>query len=554
MEEEEKTIRIIPLGGFNKLGMNMTVMEYQNDIIVIDCGASFPQNNSFGIDTTIPDITYLKENREKIRGVILTHAHEDHIGAVPYVLPEIDVPVYGTPLTVALVKKKVASLGIGEGIRTKVIRQGNTIKLGEFRVEFIKSNHSIPDSVMLAIYSPAGIIIHTGDFKVDYAPVIGGSIDLQRLGMLGYKGVLAVMSDSTNSMRKGSSESEAMVADRIDALFAQHRHERLIISTFASNMDRVQQIIEIAERHKRKVILHGDDMKNIFSEAMKLGYITIPENTLIEEPTKEECDADDVVFIIAGQHGESLTELTKIAEGSHELIRVRPKDTLIFSSIQVRGYEDTFSRTISSLETQGVHIEYRQAHATGHACEEELKLIYSLIRPEYVIPAHGEFRQRRAAGELAETVGVEKEKILMLDDGDVLELSEKSAKVVKKAPAGEMIVDGSGVGAIGQRELEERSRILDNGVIVIELCFGTRSGSLLARPAIVSKGFLDKRKQKSVMDGIYSIVLGEVSRAVEQSLPETELKKEIKESVGRFLFEQMRKKPVIITMITKIPE
>ncbi len=554
MKEGINKIRIIPLGGFNKLGMNMTVMEYGNDMIVIDCGASFPQNNYLGFDTTIPDIAYLNENREKIRGFILTHAHEDHIGAIPYVLSKIDAPVYGTPLTIALVKKKVSFHGIGDEIRTKVIRQGNTIRLGEFRIEFIKSNHSIPDSVMLAVYSPAGIIIHTGDFKVDYAPVIGGSINLQRLGMLGYKGVLAVISDSTNSMRKGFSESEAMVADRIEAFFARHRHKRLIISTFASNMDRVQQIIEIAGRYNRKVILNGDNMKTVFAEAMKLKYISIPENTLIEEPTKERCDADDVVFIIAGQHGESLTELTKIAEGVHELIRVRPKDTLIFSSIQVRGYEDAFSRTVSLLETQGVHVEYRQAHATGHACQEELKLIYSLIRPEYVIPAHGEFRQRRAAGELAELVGVDKKKILMLNDGDVLELSKEDAKIVGEIPTGEIIVDGSGAGAIGKKELEERNRILDNGVIVIELCFGTRSGRLLSKPGIISKGFLDKKMQKAVMDRIYTIVLKEVSRALENSLQRPELKKEIAGSVGRYLWEQIRKKPVIITMITEIPE
>lgn len=554
MNKGTEKIRIIPLGGFNKLGMNMTVMEYGNDIIVIDCGSSFPRNNSLGIDTTIPDIRYLSENRERVRGFVLTHAHEDHIGAVPYVLSEIDAPVYGTPLTIALVEKKVAAFGADGKIRTKVIRQGNTIKLGEFRIEFIKSNHSIPDSVMLAVYSPAGIVIHTGDFKVDYAPVIGGSIDLQRLGMLGYKGVLAVMSDSTNSMRRGSSESEAEVADRIDALFAQHRNRRLIISTFASNMDRVQQIIEIASRYNRKVILHGDDMKSIFDEALKLNYITIPEDTLIEAPTKEECDADNVVFIIAGQHGESLTELTRIAEGDHELIKVRPKDTLIFSSIQVRGYEDTFSRTISSLETQGVHIEYRQAHATGHACEEELKLIYSLIRPEYVIPAHGEFRQRRAAGELAELVGVEKEKILLLDDGDILELSKQGAEFTGKAVTGETIVDGSRAGDIGQKELEERSRILDNGVIVIELCFGMRSGKLLSKPGIVSKGFIEKSRQKTIMDGIYTILLKQAEFAVENSLDRQELKKEITRAVGRYLWEQMRKKPMIITMISEVAE
>ncbi len=532
----------------------MTVMEYQNDIIVIDCGSSFPQNNSLGIDTTIPDITYLKENREKVRGIILTHAHEDHIGAVPYVLSEIDVPIYGTPLTIALVEKKIAALGTERKTRNKVIRQGNIIRLGEFRIEFIKSNHSIPDSVMLAVYSPVGIIIHTGDFKVDFAPTIGGTIDLQRLGMLGFKGVLAVMSDSTNSMRPGLSESESMVADMLDALFNQHRHKRLIISTFASNMDRVQQIIEIAQRHNRKVILHGNDMKVIFVEAMKLDYITIPEDTLIDEPTKEDCDSDDVVFIIAGQHGESLTELTKIAEGNHELIKVRPNDTLIFSSIQVRGYEDAFSRTISSLETQGVHIEYRQAHATGHACAEELKLIYNLIKPEYVIPAHGEFRQRRAAGELAELVGVDREKIILMDDGDILELSKDGSRIAGRVSTGETIIDGSRAGDIGQKELEERSRILDNGIIFIELCIGTRSRSLLSKPHIISKGFIDKTKQKSLMDGIYTNVLKQVGLAVDNSLETAELKAGISRGVGKYLWEQTRKKPMIITMITEISE
>ncbi len=542
-------LKIIPLGGFNMMGMNMTVFEYGESIIVVDCGISFPQNNNLGIDTTIPDITYLLENKDKVKGIVVTHGHEDHIGAIPYILPRLGGSVYGTPLTIALIENKLERAGLKKTVKTKVIRQGNTITLGDFKIEMIRTNHSIPDAVMLAISSPAGTVLHTGDFKIDYTPRLGDPIDLQRLGMLGYKGILAVLPDSTNALRKGTSSSEAMVYEKLDDLFDLHSKGRILISTFSSNMDRVQQIIELAVKYNRKVILEGTNIREIFDAADKLGYLSFPKDVIIDISEISKYRDNELVFITTGRHGDSLSCLTEIAEGVHPQIKISSTDAVIFSSVQINGYEKNFIRTVNLLEEQGATVVYQEAHATGHACAEELKLIYSLLKPKYVIPAHGDFRQRKAAADIAETTIAYPDNILLLKDGDVLELSEESAEITGHVKVGEIIVDGLGVGDTGQRVISERNQLTENGVIVIDVCFDATSGRMLQNPHIVSRGFIEKEKRKEIMDEIYDIVMKCISASVGNIGDETELKKSIKSEVSRKVWEIMRKKPIIITVI-----
>nr|MCR5102165.1 ribonuclease J [Butyrivibrio sp.] len=413
-------VKIIPLGGFDKIGMNMTIIEYQNTIVVIDCGTSFPPNNMPGIDTVIPDISYLLNNKEKVKGIVLTHGHEDHIGAIPFILRQLNVPVYGTPLTIALTEKKISDMAIKKA-KTKVIKLGNTIVLGDFKIEFIRANHSIPDAAMLAIYTPKGIIFHTGDFKIDLSPITGDSIDLRRISSLGSKGILALLSDSTNALREGFSPSEADVNVQLDMLYNKYKDNRLIIATFASNMDRVQQIISLAYKYGRKVILQGETMLSIFSEAEKLGYLHIPQDILISTDEISKFKDNELVFVTTGNHGEPITCLMDIASGKHPLIKLCQNDVILFSSIAIHGSEKSFSKILNDLEEQGATIVFQDIHATGHACAEELRLIYTLLSPKYLIPSHGEFRYRKAAAKLAISIGIPEENIFLIKNGDVLE-------------------------------------------------------------------------------------------------------------------------------------
>ncbi len=526
------TVKIIPLGGFDKIGMNMMVIEYNDSIIVIDCGASFMDSMRYGIDTTIPDFSYLLDNIKKIKGIILTHGHEDHIGALPFVVSEMNVPIYGTPLTIALVQGKLKDYGIKD-VKTKVIRAGNTIILGEFKIEFIKSNHSIPDSVMLAIYTPVGVILHTGDFKIDYTPVNGETADLKRLGMIGYKGVLAVLPDSTNATLSGSSKSEMAVAQMLVSLFDKCRHGRIFVSVYASNVDRVQQIIQLAKMNNRKVILKGDIMLHILQEADRHGIIKLPEGILISVDEIDEYEDDELLFITTGNHGESFTYLASVVEGLNEKLQIKAGDNIIFSSGVVSGVSDLFNSVVNKLSQKGANIYYQDVHATGHACAEEIKLLYNILSPKFVVPAHGNYQIRKAAGDLAIATGVAKENVLLINNGDVLELDGDKAEITNRIDCSTKFVEGLIVNEDGDTIVGMRYKMAEAGIIFISACFDAKSKLMTAPPKstlvgvseMISNGDIEKETMSIISDCISrNISINNMKLIVEQKLKE-ELRK-----------------------------
>ncbi|MBE5842428.1 MAG: ribonuclease J [Butyrivibrio sp.] len=547
----EKSVKIIPLGGFDKIGMNMTLLEYQDSMIIIDCGTSFPPNNMPGIDTSIPDISYIMQNKDKLKGLIVTHGHEDHIGAIPYVISDLNVPIYGTPLTILLVENKLKALNIKKA-RTKVIKQGASIVLGDFKIEFIKTNHSIPDAVSLSINTPVGTIIHTGDFKMDLTPINGDAINLKRLAAIGSKGVLAVMADSTNAMIEGYSPSETAVSNSIDHIFNAYKNNRMIIATFASNMDRVQQIIEIANKYGKKVILQGKAMLDIFNAAEKLGYIVLPKDTIINIEDAPNYPDNLLVYITTGNHGEPITCLAQIADGTHEHIKIKKDDTILFSSIPVMGSEKNFEQTMNKLEEQGANIIFQEIHATGHACSEELKLIYTLLNPKFVIPAHGQYRFRKASAKIAESIGVPHENTYLIKNGDVLEISENSCKVTDHIKVDEILIDGLGIGDIGGLILKERKILSDSGIVITQLCFDHKSGRLAAKPSIVTKGFINNENDFGLIDELQDLVRTEISRSISQGVRDDRLSKNIKSSIEDYIWKKIMRKPLIVVTITEI--
>ena len=448
-KDNTSKLKIIPLGGLEQIGMNITAFEYEDSIVVVDCGLSFPEDDMLGIDLVIPDVTYLKNNIEKVKGFVITHGHEDHIGALPYILREVNVPIYATKLTIGLIENKLKEHGLLRTTKRKTIRHGQSINLGAFRIEFIKTNHSIADAAALAIYSPAGIVVHTGDFKVDYTPVFGDAIDLQRFAEIGKKGVLALMCDSTNAERPGFTMSERTVGRTIDNLFAGHRNSRIIIATFASNVDRVQQIINSAYKFGRKVVVEGRSMVNVISTAQELGYLRIPENTLIDIEQMKNYPDEQLVLITTGSQGESMAALSRMASHLHKKVSIKPGDTVIFSSNPIPGNEKAVSNIINDLSEQGADVIFQDVHVSGHACQEEIKLIYSLVKPKYSIPVHGEYRHLKAHAGIAESLGIPKENIFLMHSGDVLSLDGNGAELAAgQAPTGAIMVDGLGVGDV----------------------------------------------------------------------------------------------------------
>ena len=437
-------LRIIPLGGLEQIGMNITAFEYEDSIVVVDCGLAFPEDDMLGIDLVIPDVTYLKDNASKVKGFVITHGHEDHIGALPYVLKEINLPIYTTKLTMGIIENKLKEHNLLRTTKRKVVRHGQSINLGKFRIEFIKTNHSIQDASALAIYSPAGIVVHTGDFKVDYTPVFGDAIDLQRFAEIGKKGVLALMSDSTNAERPGFTQSERTVGATFDRLFAEHSNTRIIVATFASNVDRVQQIINTSYKYGRKVVVEGRSMVNIISVASELGYLNVPENTLIETDQLKNYPREKTTIITTGSQGESMAALSRMAADIHKKISIMPGDTIILSSNPIPGNEKAVSNIINELSEKGANVIFQDTHVSGHACQEELKLIYSLVKPKYAIPVHGEYRHLKANAGIAKSLGIPKDNIFILKSGDVLALDDESAEVVDKVHTGEILVDGLG--------------------------------------------------------------------------------------------------------------
>ena len=554
MKKEKKgKLRIIPLGGLEQIGMNITAFEYEDSIVVVDCGLAFPEDDMLGIDLVIPDVTYLKDNASKVKGFVITHGHEDHIGALPYVLKEINLPVYATKLTMGIIENKLKEHNLLRSTKRKVVQHGQSINLGKFRIEFIKTNHSIQDASALAIYSPAGVVVHTGDFKVDYTPVFGDVIDLQRFAEIGKKGVLALMSDSTNSERRGFTPSERTVGIAFDHIFAEHQNTRLIIATFASNVDRVQQIINSAYKYGRKVVVEGRSMVNIIATASELGYLNVPENTLIEIDEMKNYPPEKMVLITTGSQGESMAALSRMAAGVHRKVTIQPNDTIIFSSNPIPGSEKSVSRVINELSSKGAEVIFQDTHVSGHACQEELKLIYSLVKPKYAIPVHGEYRHLKANSEIAKSLGIPKENVFIIQSGDVLELDDESAKVVDKVHTGAVLVDGLGVGDVGNIVLRDRQHLAEDGIIIVVLTLERRTNRLLAGPDIVSRGFVYVRESEQLME--------DARRAVSDALDKclggrhtdwNKIKLVIRDAMNDYIWKKTKRKPMVIPIIMDV--
>ena len=546
-------LKIIPLGGLEQIGMNITAFEYEDSIIVVDCGLSFPEDDMLGIDLVIPDITYLKENIDKVKGFFITHGHEDHIGAIPYVLKEINVPIYATKLTIGIIDRKLEEHGMLKTVKRKVVKYGQHINLGCFRVEFIKTNHSIQDAAALAIYSPAGIVVHTGDFKVDYTPVFGDAIDLARFGEIGKKGVLALMCDSTNAERPGFTMSERTVGKTIDGLFAEHQNSRIIIATFASNVDRVQQIINTAYKYDRKVVVEGRSMVNIIGKASELGYINIPEGTLIDIELLRNYPPEKTVIITTGSQGESMAALSRMAAAIHRKVSICPGDLVVFSSNPIPGNEKSVSKVINELCVLGAEVIYQDTHVSGHACQEEIKLMYSLVRPKYSIPVHGEFRHRKAQAEIAESLGIPKDNIFMIQSGDVLELSEESALVTGQVTHGGILVDGLGVGDVGNIVLRDRQNLSHYFIIIVVLTLERYTNNLLAGPDIVSRGFVYIRESENLMIEAQQVVEDAVFDCLDHKISDwSKIKNEIRDSLSNYLWKKMKRSPMILPIIMEV--
>lgn len=551
--ENKEKLKIIPLGGLEQIGMNITAFEYGDSIVVVDCGMAFPGDDMLGIDLVIPDITYLKNNFDKIKAFVITHGHEDHIGALPYVLEQINVPVYATKLTMGLIEHKLEERGMLKNTKRKVVRFGQTVNLGNFKVEFIKTNHSIQDAAALAIFSPAGIVLHTGDFKIDYTPVFGDPIDLQRFAELGKKGVLALMADSTNATRPGFTMSERTVGRTFDSIFGEHTHQRIIVATFASNVDRVQQIVNTAYKYGRKVVVEGRSMVTVMDIAIKLGYIKVPEGTLIDIEQLKNYPPESTVLITTGSQGESMAALSRMAASIHKKVSIMPGDVVILSSTPIPGNEKAVSNVINELSIKGAQVICQDTHVSGHACQEDLKLIYSLIHPRYAIPIHGEYRHRIAQKELAQFMGVDPERTVIINSGDVLAIDYDSCQIVDHVQAGGILVDGLGVGDVGNIVLRDRQNLAQNGIIVVVLTLEKRSNQLLAGPDIVSRGFVYVRESEDLMEEAHTVVSEAVADCLKRHVSDWgKIKNIIRDDLSDFLWKRMKRSPMILPIIMEV--
>ena len=552
-EKKSSGLKVIPLGGLEQIGMNITAFEYEDSIIVVDCGLSFPEDDMLGIDLVIPDITYLKNNISKVKGFMITHGHEDHIGALPYVLKDINVPVYATRLTMGLIENKLKEHNLVNNVKRKVVKFGQSINLGQFRVEFIKTNHSIVDAAALAIYSPAGIVVHTGDFKVDYTPVFGDAIDLQRFAELGKKGVLALMCDSTNAERPGFTASERTVGRTFDALFQEHKNTRIVIATFASNVDRVRQIINSAYKFDRKVVVEGRSMVNVIEVATNLGYLSIPDNTLIDIEQLRNYPDEKTVIITTGSQGESMAALSRMADNNHKRISIGPRDTVIFSSNPIPGNEKAVTNVINALLEKGADVIFQDVHVSGHPCQEEIKLIYTLVHPQYAIPIHGEYKHLIAQAKVAKELGMAKENIFILNSGDVLELTKEKAAVTGRVPVGDILVDGLGVGDVGNIVLRDRQHLAADGILIVVLALDGATDELVSGPDIVSRGFVYVRESDELMDEARGVVNEAVEGCLGRGISDWgKLKSTIKDVLGDYVWKKTKRRPMILPIIMEV--
>ncbi len=555
MAKSRKKIKVIPLGGLQEIGKNITVFEYENDIIVVDCGLAFPEDEMLGVDLVIPDISYLVKNREKVKGIILTHGHEDHIGALPYILKEINVPVYGTLLTLGLLKYKLEEHGLLSTVKLQKVEQGQTIILGSFKVEFIRSTHSIADSVALAIITPVGTIVHTSDFKVDYTPIEGQPMDLTRLAELGKKGVLLLMCDSTNVEREGYTMSERTVGDTFEEIFMKARG-RILVATFASNVHRIQQAINAAVKFNRKVALAGRSMINVVNAAMELGYMHIPEGVLLDIDQIGRCRHRDLVIITTGSQGEPMSALSRMAASEHKKVEIVPGDMVIISAAPVPGNEKFISRVINELFKKGADVIYEalaDVHVSGHACQEELKLIHTLTKPRFFMPIHGEHRHLKQHANLANKLGLLWENIFIMENGKVLELTSNSAKIAGSVTAGNVLVDGLGVGDVGNIVLRDRKHLSQDGLIVVVITIDGETGSVIAGPDIISRGFVYVRESEQLMDEIKDVARKALEKCEEKKKNDWAAKKaSIREELRDYLYEKTKRKPMILPIIMEV--
>ena len=547
-------LKIIPIGGLESIGMNITAFEYEDSIVVVDCGLAFPEDDMLGIDLVIPDVTYLKDNINKVKGFVITHGHEDHIGALSYVLKDINVPVYATKLTIGIIENKLKEHNMLRSTKRKVVTYGQSINLGHFRIEFIKTNHSIQDAAALAIYSPVGTVVHTGDFKVDYTPVFGDAIDLQRFAEIGKKGVLAMMSDSTNAEKPGFTASERTVGVTFDHLFAEHVNSRIIIATFASNVDRVQQIISSAYKYGKKVVVEGRSMVNIIETASELGYLDVPKNTLIQIDELKNYPDEKTVLITTGSQGESMAALSRMAADIHKKVSIKPGDTVIFSSSPIPGNEKAVSKVINELQQKGATVIFKDAHVSGHACQEELKLIYSLLKPKYAIPVHGEYRHRKANAAIAEALGIPKENIFMIQSGDVLAIDQNEAKLVDKVQTGSILVDGLGVGDVGNIVLRDRQHLAEDGIMIVVLTLERGTNQVLAGPDIVSRGFVYVRESEDLMEEAKQVLCDAIEHCLMNNryADWNRIKMVIRDTMNDFIWKKTKRKPMILPIIMDV--
>jgi len=552
-EQATSKLKIIPLGGLEQIGMNITVFEYEDSIIVVDCGLSFPEDDMLGIDMVIPDVSYLKENISKVKGFVITHGHEDHIGALPYVLKDINVPVYATKLTIALIENKLKEHNMTKTTKRKIVKSGQSINLGKFRIEFIKTNHSIADASALAIYSPAGIVVHTGDFKVDYTPVFGDPIDLQRFAEIGKKGVLALLCDSTNAERPGFTNSEKTVGKTFDTIFADHKNARIFVATFASNIDRVQQIINSAYKYGRKVVVEGRSMVNVIHTASELGYIKIPDNTLIEIEQLKNYKDEKTVIITTGSQGETMAALSRIASSTHKKVSIKPGDIVIFSSNPIPGNEKAVSKVINELSMKGADVIFQDTHVSGHACQEEIKLVYSLIQPKYAIPVHGEYKHLKAQAKVVRELGFDKKDIFVLSSGNVLELDKESAEITGEVHVGAIFVDGLGVGDVGNIVLRDRQHLAEDGILIVVMTTEKGSGQILAGPDIVSRGFVYVRESDVLMDEAREVVSKALCNLMDRNITDWgKMKNAVKDSLSSFVWSKTKRRPMILPIIMEV--
>ena len=552
-KENTGSVKIIPLGGLEQIGMNMTAFMYEDEIVVVDCGLSFPDDDMLGVDLVIPDVTFLKDNIDKVKGFVVTHGHEDHIGAFPYVIKDVNKPIYATKLTMGIIETKFREHNLIATTKRKIVNYGQSIILGKFRIEFIGTNHSIADSAALAIHTPAGVIFHTGDFKVDYTPVFGEPIDLQRMGEIGKKGVLALLCDSTNVMRPGYTMSEKTVGKTFENIFDENKKNRIIVATFASNVDRVQQIINAACSHGRKVAVEGRSMVNIINVAGELGYIQIPDGTLIDTEEIKKYPDDQVTIITTGSQGESMAALSRMAASIHKKVTIKPGDVVIVSATPIPGNEKSVARLINELSMKGAKVIFQDTHVSGHASQEEIKMMYTILKPKYSIPVHGEYRHLVKHAELAESMGIDKKNIFILSSGDVLELSEEEGKVVDTVPCGELMVDGLGVGDVGNIVIRDRQVLSENGIVVVVLTLDKYTNQLLSGPDIVTRGFVYVRESETLIEEATDVVYHAVINCLENSNVDwAKIKLVIKDSLGEYFWKKMKRTPMVLPIIMEV--